>query len=86
MGFGLCFLYLHKVKRFSWNHKGVYRIYRALELNLRVKPRNSLKRDKPGALSVPVVKNQVWSMDLMSATLADGRSLSTLNVIHNYNR
>jgi len=38
-GFGLCFLYLRNVKRFPWNHKRVYRIYRELELNLRIKPR-----------------------------------------------
>ncbi len=31
-GFGLCFLYLRNVKGFGWNHKRVYRIYRALEL------------------------------------------------------
>ena len=30
-GFGLCFLYLRNVKGFGWNHKRVYRIYRALE-------------------------------------------------------
>jgi putative transposase len=28
-GFGLCFLYLRNVKGFKWNHKRVYRIYRA---------------------------------------------------------
>lgn len=36
-GFGLCFLYLRNVKGFVWNHKRVYRIYRELELNLRIK-------------------------------------------------
>lgn len=36
-GFGLCFLYLRNVKGFAWNHKRVYRIYRQLELNLRIK-------------------------------------------------
>ena len=38
-GFGLCFLHLRNVKGFGWNHKRVYRIYRELELNLRIKPR-----------------------------------------------
>jgi putative transposase len=85
-GFGLCFLFLRNVKRFSWNHKRVYRIYLALELNLRIKPRKRLKRDKPDAFSVPVTKNQVWSMDFMSDTLADGRSLRMFKVIDDYNR
>lgn len=85
-GFGLCFLYLRNVKGLGWNHKRVYRIYRELELNLRIKPRKRLKRDKPDARSVPIAKNQVWSMDFMSDGLADGRSLRTLNVIDDYNR
>ena len=38
-GFDLCFLYLRNVKGHPWNHKRVYRIYRELELNLRIKPR-----------------------------------------------
>ena len=52
-GFGLCFLYLRNVKRFGWNHKRVYRIYRELELNLRIKPRKRLVREKPESLAVP---------------------------------
>ncbi|WP_460314521.1 IS3 family transposase [Aliiglaciecola aliphaticivorans] len=85
-GFGLCFLYLRNVKGFRWNHKRVYRIYRELELNLRIKPKRRLKRDKPDALSVPQAINQVWSMDFMSDSLADGRALRTFNVIDDYNR
>jgi len=38
-GFGLCFLYLRNVKGFKWNHKRVYRVYKELELNLRIKLR-----------------------------------------------
>ena len=41
------------MKGHPWNHKRVYRIYCALELNLRIKPRKRLKRDKPDALAVP---------------------------------
>lgn len=85
-GFGLCFLYLRNVKGFTWNHKRVYRIYRELELNLRIKPRRRIKRDKPDALSVPTSINQVWSMDFMSDSLSDGRSMRTFNVIDDYNR
>ena len=84
-GFGLCYLYLRNVKGFSWNHKRVYRIYRELELNLRIKPKRRIKRDKPDALSVPSRANQVWSMDFMSDSLSDGRSLRTFNLIDDYN-
>ncbi|WP_351125155.1 IS3 family transposase, partial [Shewanella sp. T24-MNA-CIBAN-0130] len=52
-GFGLCYYFLRNVKRYRWNHKRVYRIYRELELNLRIKPRKRLKRDKPDTLAVP---------------------------------
>src|SRR5690554_1354076 len=85
-GFGLCFLYLRNVKGYRWNHKRVYRIYCELELNLRIKPRRRLKRDKPDSLSVPTAINQVWSMDFMSDSLADGRSFRTFNVLDDYNR
>ena len=50
-GFGLCFLHLRNVKGHLWNHKRVYRIYRELELNLRIKPRKRLVREKPDCLS-----------------------------------
>ena len=46
-GFGLCFLYLQNVKGYRCNHKRVYRIYRELELNLRIKPKKRLVREKP---------------------------------------
>ena len=85
-GFGLCYLYLRNVKGFSWNHKRVYRIYRELELNLRIKPKRRIKREKPDALSVPTGANQVWSMDFMFDSLSDGRSLRTFNLIDDYNR
>jgi len=90
-GFGLCFLYLRNVKRFVWNHKRVYRIYKELELNLRIKPRRRLKRNRPDPLGEATAVNQVWSMDLMrpalrSDSLADGRTLRTFNVIDDYNR
>lgn len=85
-GFGLCYLYLRNVKGASWNHKRVYRIYRELELNLRIKPKRRIKRDKPDALSVPVAPNQVWSIDFMSDSLVDGRSFRTFNVLDDYNR
>ena len=85
-GFGLCFLYLRNVKGFTWNHKRVYRIYRALALNLRIKPRKRLVREKPAPLLVPISINQCWSMDFMHDQLADGRSFRLLNIIDDFNR
>lgn len=85
-GFGLCFLYLRNVKGFRWNHKRVYRIYCELELNLRIKPKKRLKREKPDVLTVPDGPNRTWSMDFMSDQLASGRAFRTLNVLDDFNR
>lgn len=85
-GFGLCFLYLRNVKGHRWNHKRVYRIYRQLALNLRIKPHKRLIRAKPEPLAVPEQINECWSMDFMHDQLADGRSYRLLNVIDDFNR
>ena len=85
-GFGLCFLYLRNVKGFIWNHKRVYRIYRELELNMRIKPKKRLIRDKPEALAVPTAINECWSMDFMHDQLDNGRSYRLLNVLDDFNR
>ena len=85
-GFGLCFLYLRNVKNYSWNHKRVCRIYRELELNLRIKPKKRLVREKPQALAEPTAANQVWSMDFMHDQLSDGRSIRLFNVMDDFNR
>lgn len=85
-GFGLCFLHLRNVKGFGWNHKRVYRIYRELELNLRIKPKKRIVREKPQPLAVPDAINQVWSMDFMHDQLSDGRSFRLFNVLDDFNR
>ena len=85
-GFGLCYLYLRNVKGFGWNHKRVYRIYRELELNLRIKPKKRLVRQRPEPLAVPDAINEVWSMDFMHDQLSDGRSFRLFNVLDDFNR
>ncbi len=85
-GFQLCFLYLRNVKGYSWNHKRVYRIYKELELNLRIKPNKRIQRIKPEPLTVPSAPNESWSMDFMHDQLSDGRSYRIHNVIDDYNR
>jgi putative transposase len=64
----------------------VRRIYCALELNLRIKPRKRLKRDVPDPLAVPEAANVTWSMDFMADRLADGRAFRLLNVLDDFNR
>jgi len=54
---------------------------RKLELNLRIKPRKRLVREKPEVLTVPKGINQVWSMDFMHDQLQDVRTFRLLNVI-----
>ncbi len=85
-GFGLCLLHLRNVKGFGWNHKRVTRIYRELELDLRIKPKKRLVRQRPEPLEVPETINHVWSMDFMQDQLADGRSFRLFNVLDDFNR
>ena len=84
-GFGLCFLHLRNVEGFGWNQKRVYRIYRELELNLRIKPKKRLVRERPEPLAVPDTIKQVWSMDFMHDQLSDGRSFRLFNVLDEFN-
>lgn len=82
-GFGLCFLYLRNVKGHRWNHK---RVYRELELNLRIEPRKRIVREKPEPLAVPEAISHCWSMDFMHDQLVDGRSFWLFNLIDDFNR
>jgi putative transposase len=91
-------LYLRNVKGHGWNHKRVYRIYRELELNLRIKPRKRLKRERPDELAVPDAPNVMWSIlarqamlaspkgDFMADRLEDSRAFRLLNVVDDFNR
>lgn len=59
---------------------------RELELNLRIKPRQRIVREKPEALAVPETINQTWSMDFMQDQLSDGRNFRLFNVLDDFNR
>jgi len=85
-GFGLCFLYLRNVLGKPWNHKRVYRIYRELALQLRIKPRSRIERQVPQKLAIPAAINTVFSVDFMHDQLSDGRSFRTFNVIDDCTR
>jgi putative transposase len=69
-----------------WNHKRIRRVYRALALHLKRKPKKRLPARVAQALVVPVQANQTWSLDFMCDSLSNGRTFRTLNVIDDFNR
>ena len=74
------------MKGHAWNDKRVYRIYCVLELNIRIKPRKRVAREKSAELVVPDHLNAMWSMDFMADRLKDIRAFRLLNVVHDFNR
>ena len=68
------------------NHKQVYRLYQQHHLALRRKGRKRRAACHRAPQTVPVRANQVWAMDFMQDTLADGRKFRTLNVVDVYTR
>lgn len=71
---------------YPWNHKRVYRIYRALGLNLKIKPKKRLPCREKIALKQPIAENLSWSLDYMSDALHNGRRFRTINLIDDFNR
>lgn len=49
----------------------MHRIYREPELNLRIRPRRELEREKLDELAVPEASNHVWSIEFMADLLAE---------------
>ena len=54
-------------------------------MNLRIKPRKRLKRDKPDALNVANAPNMICRIDFMADRLEDGRQSRLLNVLDGVN-
>ena len=69
-----------------WNHKRIRRVYCDLALNLHRKPKKRLAARTALALVVPVLSDQIGSLDFMSDSLSNGRNIRTLNIIDDYNR
>lgn len=64
-GFWLCFYYLRR-QGYPWNHKRVYRIWRAEGLNLRLPPNRPKIRRAYQELLSPEQVNQGWALDFLS--------------------
>ena len=81
---------LHTVlRREGWgvNPKRIYRLYCAEELQLRRKrPRRRRSAVPRGPRRIATQPNEVWAMDFMHDTLADGRLVRVLTLIDSYTR
>jgi len=55
-----------------WNHKRNRRVYRAMVLHLKRKPKKRLPPRIAQPLVVPEQRNQTWSLDFMSDALSTG--------------
>ncbi len=64
----------------------LYRVYKALRLNLKRKGKRRLPARVKAPLSVPARPNETWSADFMSDALWSGRRFRTFNVLDDFNR
>jgi putative transposase len=76
------------LKREGWrvNAKRIYRLYELEGLAVRTKPRKKLASRVRVPLPAATRPNERWSMDFVSARLADGRWFRTLTVLDLYTR
>lgn len=68
------------------NHKRLWRIYREEGLVVRRKRRKRVAAAAREAMPTLTGPNQRWSMDFMSDSLKDGRTLRVLNVVDDWSR
>lgn len=73
-------------KKFMWNHKKVYRVYKENEFQLKHRKKQRLAAAERKPMPVSSELNEVWSIDFMSDGLTNGRKFRTFNVIDDFNR
>jgi putative transposase len=80
--------YYKRIKRegYKWSRNRVLRVYREMGLVRRPKKRRRLPEGLRKPLYTAQKLNEVWSMDFMSDSFEDGRTLRVLNIIDDHNR
>lgn len=74
-----------RLEGFAINHKRTERLYNAMDLTMRCKPRRRLQR--PGETLQPATApNVCWSLDFMSDALTSRQALRWLNVVDDFSR
>lgn len=79
-GFWKCYDRL-RLTGHSWNHKRVYRVYKAMKLNLPRRTKRRLPKRVQQPMQVAPQANARWAMDFMSDALYHRRRFRTLNVL-----
>ena len=74
------------VRRQGFGKHRLYRVYKALKMNLKRKGKRRLPARIKTPLLVPASPNQIWSIDFMSDALWSGRRFRTFNVLDDFNR
>lgn len=64
----------------------LYRVYRALRLNIKRRGKRRLPARIKAPLVIPARPNEIWSADFMADALWSGRRFRTFNVIDDFNR
>lgn len=70
----------------NWNHKKVYRVYKSMHYQKRVKLKKRLPTRVKNPLVQPKEPNTTWSIDFVSDVLECGRKFRVLNIIDDSDR
>ena len=73
-------------KKFKWNHKKVYRVYKENEFQLKYRKKQRIEIAERKPMPKASRLNEVWSIDFMSDSLRNGRKFRTFNVLDDFNR
>jgi len=85
IGFWMCYYRIRNMG-YEWNHKRVYRVYTAMQLNIRRRAKKRLPARAKQELMQPTSPNQVWLLDFMADSLWDGKKYRILNILDDFNR